>query len=131
MLCVQPSHRVIPMGHMRRLIEFPAGAAEVDMIGGIARVLPSHLPSWTKTTRVHRSKVFFFLTGCTGRLLAEHFFQCVCVRFVVFCANVVSDGLQSDFVLPCEVFDMFTVMCLVTVARQTDAKTLLGCSFRC
>ena len=37
MPCVQPSHRVTPMGHMRRLVEFPTGAAEVDMM-----VLPAY-----------------------------------------------------------------------------------------
>ena len=34
-------------------------------------------------------------------------FQCVGARFVMFCANIISDGLQSAFVLLC-----FVLTCL-------------------
>ena len=47
----------------------------------------------------------------------------------MFCDNIISDGPQSAFVLLCFVFNMFTLMCLVTVSRRAVKKKGLVYSF--
>ena len=45
----------------------------------------------------------------------------------MFCGNIISHGLQSVFVLLSVVLKCFTLMGLVTVARQRE-KTLMVCA---
>ena len=44
--------------------------------------------------------------------------QFVSVKLVMFCVNIMSDGLQCVFVLLCFCFAMFSLMVLVTVGRR-------------
>ena len=67
----------------------------------------SILRVWSGTTRIR-----FWV----GRLTS--FSVCVQARFVMFCGNVISHGLQSVFVLLSVVLPFFVLMGLVTFARQ-------------
>ena len=69
----------------------------------------SILRVWSGTTRIR-----FWVWRLTS------FSVCVQARFVMFCGNVNSHGLQSVFVLLSVVLTFFVLMGLVTFARQRE-----------
>ena len=75
-----------------------------------------HLPSY-RSGRAHKE----FVAGCGLDTL-----RCVTVRFVMFWVNIISDGLHF-FCVAADCLDIFSLLGLVTVARQGDPINLIVC----